>query len=120
MKKILFLILFVFCTTCRIDAAGINPPINITFRSSFNLFDRGCVLEIYNLSAKRIFCVVSTNWRRRTYSVSIPPYGKSEVGIVQIERNFRAGDSGSIKVQGYWRKLMFFMESDDTYSSKIK
>jgi hypothetical protein len=90
------------------------PPISIAVRSGF-LSD--CVIQIYNLSDKRLMMTVnvekSNGNRSKSPRFSIEPNGEKELGRLELgEWAPGNGDSGWIEVDGWTRVLKFSLSSD--------
>jgi len=90
-----------------------DPPVSVTFRESLL---KGAVLQLHNRSAGRVVCDVnvasSSKNQSKCSSFGIPPNDMVEVGLLEMEWAFEAGDKGHVAVDGYRKKIYFEITSE--------
>ena len=95
-----------------------DPPISITMRASLLT---GAVLQLHNTSPVRHVCTVHVenkpNGKQRSESFGIPPNGEQEVGILEMDWAFEAGENGYVSVDGYTKKCYFEILPDGQYKT---
>lgn len=101
-----------FCAGGEGDALFANPPIRIVpDRDGWNLL----FIRVDNKSDKHIFCtleITSRSMPPKMFTVGAMDFRIVGYGI--LSSDYRAGDCGYIKVEGYSRKLYFEL-SDSRY-----
>ncbi len=95
-----------------------DPPISITMRASLLT---GAVLQLHNTSPVRHVCTVHVenkpNGKQRSASFGITPNGEQEVGILEMDWAFEAGENGYVSVDGYTKKCYFEILPDGQYKT---
>lgn len=85
-----------------------DPPISITIRTSLLT---GYVLQLHNTSSvQHVYNVHVKNeakGQEMNSSFGIPPNGEQEVGILEMDWAFEAGEKGCVSVDGYAKKCYF-------------
>lgn len=95
-----------------------DPPISITMRASLLT---GAVLQLHNTSpARHVYNVHVKNeskGQEMNSSFGIPPNGEQEVGILEMDWAFEAGEKGCVSVDGYTKKCYFEILPDGRYKT---
>lgn len=102
-----------------------NPPIAVAFRGSWNPFSSGdYVMQISNLAADRGFMIKIYRDEVKGYVgglMNLPPAAsEKEFGSVQIGDNFKPGQSGYVRVEGFDKVLCFQINYNESFSSDFK
>ena len=89
------------------------PPVSVTFRESLL---KGAVLQLHNCSDGRVVCNVHVKSRSKNQSkcssFGIPPNDMVEVGLLEMDWSFEAGEQGHVAVDGYRKKIYFEIMGD--------
>jgi hypothetical protein len=95
-----------------------DPPISITMRVSLLT---GYVLQLHNTSSVRhVYHVHVKNeakGQEKNSSFGIPPNGEQEVGILEMDWTFEAGEKGCVSVDGYAKKCYFKILPSGKYNT---
>lgn len=85
-----------------------DPPISITMRASLLT---GAVLQLHNTSSVRhvynVHVKNESKGQEMNAAFGIPPNGEQEVGILEMDWAFEAGENGYVSVDGYTKKCYF-------------
>ena len=96
-----------------------DPPVSVTFRASLL---KGAVLQLHNRSDGRVVCDVhvksSSKNQSKCGSFGIPPNEMVEVGLLEMDWAFEAGEKGHVAVDGY-RKKIYFEITNDGYRTHV-
>ena len=108
-------VLFTGCCAKLVSASKVviskalpDPPAGLSFRGGVL---GGSVAQVSNTSnsARKAKLYVMRNGaaQKKSYSFSIEGNRTEEIGILEMDWRFEAGDTGFIKVEGYSKRIYF-------------